>query len=794
MIKSKELGFTKGMTILAAEPGMGKSTMTMQLAHRLQKDPTLWVIYINLSTIESQLNAIDGIDDTDEAIAKFLLPNASYLEQKMLESRLHEKGRVSLFLDGLDEIAPPHQQKIIALLQSLKIRELQHIVVSMRDNIKEMVENALGLFSASLVPFTKKDSLDFFEKFWKKTLGLTEIDRSKVETFADKLIAIFDATTNSTGQDFIGIPLQAELLATAFSKDFEKFHKGEVSEPQLPVTLDLDDLYQRFIATKYEIFKAKLNLGENKENLEAMFNLTTKHLDKTHQLFAFNLLFPTANLTKNNIMTIRGDALVKTVGLIHSINENPDFVHRTFAEYFAAQFLVHQLNKIPVLQSYKAFLEKNIFKVRHQMVRLFMEQYINKVANSSLSEIWKAIKNNNLLPPSQGSTKVLLENSTLAVAPLSYQVAKDQLGNKFREEKQPAINEIIAVCNAILSITPSDDALAIDLFSEPFALLKEILREGQRKPEREAVHSRLKDIFWYYIQVHQRLKRTFNNQTIQDFTSVRKSSNSNKRDFLALDKDVRQTQAVIGRIYADMEENNTFSPSINLLEEIFDKNANINQREVHKARDWLTNIGVQLVKTFNILTPNMAPLFIKVALDLLKRSPTTLGKYLYSLENNLLNPLLNNINKDTKLDHSIFIDMYHKIMSFHEQYFHGTWTLTPEGMRNLLKLIKDRLETSVDKTTLSTCVSLLYLFNKVGIHLIRTETEILLLDPKTETEYPLPLLQVAHIWELIRFKVNNPILEKEFLEKCEKKAIRMNQYKPSVKTLKRTPSGTLLPF
>lgn len=808
MSKSTTSGFPTGVTLVADAPGMGKTIELLLRARRLQEDPALWVIYINLSTITARLNALEeSIGETNEGIAKFLLPEASYLAQKILASRLHKEGKVSVFLDGLDEVDVDSRVKVIQLLRSLQTKQLHQVVVSMRNNIIDVLEDELGLFSTSLVPFNSEDSIDFFENFWKKTLGLTTIDRLKVEDFARKLTARLDTSANNnTAQTFVAIPLQAELLAQAFEEVFKACYNGANAEDLLPKAFNLDELYTLFITSKYKIFKNKLNLAEDKANLEDMFNLTTTHLNKAHQLFAFNTLFPNSGLAPNNTTEIKNNNLVIAAGLVNFVGEEPHFGHRTFTEYFAAAFLMRQLTG-PQQSAYITFLQRNIFKTNYQMVRFFMEAHIKKlVEDSTLAKAWQTIIYSNLLPAlpvslparglsplfglpiHQGTTKFSIVNRA-KITPFAWTINipprvkkdKDPLSYNFWEIE---INETIELCDAVLAISDSNFTEPfVDPFIAPFATLKHILEQKGQKPVREAVAYRLKNILWHCIQVYQLIGRLFNNQIIQDFKTIRADGRTSGQ--IPLDSSIREIQEIIGIIHKDMEENNTLSPSITVLDQIFDKYK-------MSGRGWLIESGIKLINLFKIFTPTMATLFINLV-----STQTVLNFSIHIIWDKLLNPLLSSIDKNPNINHNALIKMCHHFLAFQAQFSYGTLTLTPASMHNLLKLIRFRLESSVEATTLSICVSLLYLFNKVGIHLIRTETSILFVDPSTEIECSLLLKHTAHVWDLIQFKVKNPNTDKEFIERCEKKATQMNQQNQlsaPIKTLKRTTSGTFLPF
>src|SRR5690606_27390521 len=105
------------------------------------------------------------------------------------------------------------------------------------------LENALSLFSHDLVPFNEEDRYKFFKKFWKHKLNLNPINKEKVRIYSDGLMKVFNNSINDKQREFIGIPLQAELLAIAFLREFEKFHAQDGNDlPKFPKEFQLYEL------------------------------------------------------------------------------------------------------------------------------------------------------------------------------------------------------------------------------------------------------------------------------------------------------------------------------------------------------------------------------------------------------------------------------------------------------------------------------------------------------------------------------------------------------------------------
>lgn len=388
----------EGCSIISAEPGMGKTTILSSLIHTLkQNNPTIWIFNISLLAIESKLSAIEFTDQ--KSIVDFFMQDATHLERKVFEYRLAHGG-IAFFLDGFDEIQTRSQTKIIRLLNLLKTTHAEKIVVTTRRHMENKLEESLSTLSYRLQSFKNEDTYVFFEKFWQKLLKLENIDTNKVTLYANTLIDIFTPFLDETRREFIGIPLQAQLLATASVKEFQQFYEGEEIAPHFAETIPLFELYERFVKTKYEIaLKDKLKLIDHMQQ-SIIGPILIEKLEEYHQQLAMPLLFPHVHQLANPLQ-ISHISLVNIAGMMQFINGEARAVHRTFAEFFAATFLIAQLQKpshYSEYQAYHSLLISNIFKPRYEVIRTFIEEMVEHSTHLSLPQAWQTIRDCNLLP------------------------------------------------------------------------------------------------------------------------------------------------------------------------------------------------------------------------------------------------------------------------------------------------------------------------------------------------------------------------------------------------------------
>ena len=117
----------------------------------------------------------------------------------------------------------------------------------------------------------------------------------------------------------------------------------------VPNKLDLLGIYRRFIESKYDIYyREKSKTPASNMAAEEQREHDCRYRQLEHQLLALQALFTENELTflqSYNHSTF-SDEEVARIGIAQRNNEGrPHFIHRTFAEYCVAEFLINHLIK-----------------------------------------------------------------------------------------------------------------------------------------------------------------------------------------------------------------------------------------------------------------------------------------------------------------------------------------------------------------------------------------------------------------------------------------------------------------
>ena len=863
--------------IIAAEPGMGKSWWLAKYAQQLKAQyPEAWVLHISLLAQEDKIKQIqfNGLDD----IVTFFTQDASPFARSLFANRLQKTGKLIICLDGFDELQAEQQTKIIQLLRLLKSSKVQQLIITTRQHLQEPLEDALNTFAYGLIPFEKKNILDYLQRVWQDKLGKSSDEFStnskRVGQYANALIKAFSDSIDNADH-FIGIPLQAKLLAEAFAEEAQAFCARDDKEPHIRA-LSLTELYRRFIHAKYQIFFQEKSRLFNNSYFPSLQNSLTTHLNHDHQYYAFTLLFPDTPLPTD--LLTGNQEMLQTSGIIQFVAGKSRFIHRTFAEYFVAQFLIQQLQK-PNQHSdhrqYKELLTQEIFKARNTVIKTFIEGFVKAPEESSpLKEIWATILSTRLLPKPEPEREkrfhIHHKESSVSQDPSSpttsssFTELKEKVDNNYRAwpsgpntetstKTDARAQEATALCQSILALEGPG------MIADALTFLNTVIRHTPVFKAQDAIAAHLVEIFWHYVRRCIEADIVFDLEKIEAFSGFEYSAayrakrkavepvvikrfknlhplmqektkvtqdflqelTAKKIRYLALLKNLEIDDYLFERLktfyplfkgedtlkfpdlfsrhyipllfriatkrgaevcafllekqeYATLCELHQQQPSITLntqqIETIFTTNGSLL---------WLERTGIDLVNTFQILTPNMA----KVFNDILSRSVNGYStKYAGNIWDRLLLPLLNafgtTISK-SNIDRYALLEMCVSFMAFSLKYTpHWDFSPTENGLRNWLIFIQNMLkEDFLSADHLANSINFLYFLSQYGLVFIDTtiddEQTLLILDPHSEFTFHLSFPYHATLKDLLKFKANDPKDRNGLKTECNKAIFAM---------------------
>jgi hypothetical protein len=336
--------------LVVAEPGMGKSSTTTQVArHTKERDPTSWVVRINWNDHTGKLQEIDGETFNLDTLVEFLCSSAfsdskyTDFNRNLLKQALQSSGNVTVLMDGFDEISPDHADKAAVILSELLKTKVGRVWVTSCPVMKEKLEYKLYVTAFNMKKLSHESQYRMLCNFlMHKADGHIPDGKDFVlEEFTDGILerlneAVYD-------KHFTGCPLYVTMIAAVCETDMETCLTTEDDWPKI----DLVNLYETFVERILHIYLIQKPDTTNPCVLNDRELLKQIYLENFEKCALAAILPPPMleSLHSKNIeeeiqpLLDRVQAGKDKTGVVMNVVDGkPQFVHRTFAEYFAARW------------------------------------------------------------------------------------------------------------------------------------------------------------------------------------------------------------------------------------------------------------------------------------------------------------------------------------------------------------------------------------------------------------------------------------------------------------------------
>ena len=326
-------GENKNVFLLIAEPGSGKSTEFKVIARKTKENfPTAFVTYIDLKIYTKAFEKDGKVSmefNEGKKIAEYFA--GKVLKLKNLESKifveLFTSNRVIFLFDGVDEISPSFKEFVIKMMVGIKDKSANQLWIATRPHLKAELEKSLEIKAYKFTEFSEDDRQEFFNRIFHSIDD--KEDRTRVLVKVNELVAKIEKLWR---RRLVFNPLLLLMVASLFEDD-EEFE---------PSTANLFSIYNEF--TK-KFFKELAQKGP--DAIEDFDRFMRKvNIEKYHCKKAFETLFAVNESEMKHIKSVFCDVpelpvdQIVRIGLMYDDGTgNCQFVHRTFAEFFVADFL-----------------------------------------------------------------------------------------------------------------------------------------------------------------------------------------------------------------------------------------------------------------------------------------------------------------------------------------------------------------------------------------------------------------------------------------------------------------------
>lgn len=427
VVSSSKFPTLKGDIILiSAIAGMGKSVLFTNLSKKMKENnPHLWVIKIDLNASSKKLDEIkgeyynSGMKIQLNTVIDFLFLSAdinSTFEKDIFKCFLHE-NKIVIFFDAFDEISPRYKKIVIEIVKILQLKtKIKEIWISTRpyEFILNDLKSNFKVEYYTLEAFSENDQNNFLKTYWKKPLE-PNFDEKFFDMFVANLFEILRENTNQGSIDFLGVALHIMMIALILKPTFEKFHKinllkiDEEQQKELKNMLELSTLYEKFVKMKcFELYCGnKINVDLKREGGIDISELVYEKFVKKCQILSLESLFDyniiKTILTKNQEIKLHQFKIEilengERIGIINQIIDGKaHFIHRTFAEYFTADYFIEKFNNVSRSDNVIKFFFKNVLNDKNKVICTFIDGKLNKdtIKRISKENIDKIIENSN---------------------------------------------------------------------------------------------------------------------------------------------------------------------------------------------------------------------------------------------------------------------------------------------------------------------------------------------------------------------------------------------------------------
>lgn len=334
---------SENIFLLSDLPGSGKSVVFQNMAIEIKEIyPNKWIFYLELKNLIKEFKEIENDEFKNEkdvaiCLSSKILKFNNFEGDIFIDQFVNDK--IVFFWDALDEIYPLYDDIFISLAFKIYNYTKNSQFISTRFQFVDKLEKKFKSNHFSLLPYSKTDRNYFLNNFLAFK-NLTKLSETviKVETFIEDILS---GSSKTLKQD-INNPLMLKMISEiAIDKKLSPDLKNIYKIYDVFVTMKLDLLDEKGDLVRKQSRVALLDIGINEVHefyaLRAIFGDNFfNHLKRK------NVILNSLNIMNRNVTWMDDQISLYSIMTIKA-DKSIDFVHRTFAEYFIAKYLIHNI-------------------------------------------------------------------------------------------------------------------------------------------------------------------------------------------------------------------------------------------------------------------------------------------------------------------------------------------------------------------------------------------------------------------------------------------------------------------
>lgn len=345
--------------VISSEISSGSTITLQQLASQIKtKYPTKWVSYFDLKSNEKFYKTDGNIDNVDDLMINILnLDTGKNNFEVEVFKELFKSGNVVLFWDDFDKISTDFQDLVLNLFKIIHRNSENIQFVSTDHSNSNKLSKALKTRTLVMLPFDKDKQQEFVRKYFISQNIPSEKVKEKIE-ITEKIFKRF-VFSEEFDRDF-NTPTTIKLIV--------ELHKDE----NLYQPVNIYKIFETTVQNKIDSW-----IDKNESLVGNMSkNSITQLLMKTFQKYAFHNeldLFSSSGgiglkMLKLELMQTdipQGwsfDKISQMQILLFDGQDDLKFFHRTFSDFFMAQYLIENIFNIDdSIENSEAELRLEIF-------------------------------------------------------------------------------------------------------------------------------------------------------------------------------------------------------------------------------------------------------------------------------------------------------------------------------------------------------------------------------------------------------------------------------------------------
>lgn len=361
-----------------------KNTHEQQSKNGMWNDKFDWLLWIPLRNLKKYPQRNDPYTLGDMFYLEFFLskPNGRNLAEKLWQIVLENSGRVLFLLDGWDEISFDKEHSPISQLLKDLINQT-YVIVTSRPYSNYSLDKDYFDIELETIGFNQQNVQDYLDKILTKD----PIIKKEIEEFIH---------TNPIAIGLVNIPLQLDILCyswnllkrylkenqsitmtSLYQALVDKLWLKYINRPETKQRLEKDGRFKEWLKSIDDLESFQIMEMVKHEN-EYLEYLAYRGMQKDTIIFDFQCLKETVSSyeegLKANIHILKE---AKQTGFITTLDSYNDqnkndyyFLHLTFQEYLAAQYISKHFDKN------KQFISHERYNKRYQYVWWFLAGFL----------------------------------------------------------------------------------------------------------------------------------------------------------------------------------------------------------------------------------------------------------------------------------------------------------------------------------------------------------------------------------------------------------------------------------